>query len=93
MTNAELNKQLKVVRKSELKKLRKTLTKEDYKSLKPAVALLRKDRDYFTYEVEILIGVGSGCAISGFVFGVSTLVLLGCVAIGAAVRCLWTSEV
>jgi len=43
------------VRKSELKKLRKTLTKEEYKSLKPAIALLRKGRDYFPNEEKIII--------------------------------------
>jgi len=48
-------KQLIVVRKSELKKLRKTLTKEEYKSLKPAIALLRKGRDYFTDEEKIIV--------------------------------------
>ena len=48
-------KQLIVVRKSELKKLKKTLTKEEYKSLKPAISLLRKGLDYFTDEEKIIV--------------------------------------
>ena len=47
-------KQLIVVRKSELIKLRKSLTKEEYKLLKPAVSLLQKGRDYFTDEEKII---------------------------------------
>jgi len=43
-------KQLITVRKSELKRLKKILTAAEYKKLKPAVALLRKGRDYFTEE-------------------------------------------
>jgi transposase len=35
-------------RKAELKRLKKTLSNEQYKSLKSAIALLRKQKDYFT---------------------------------------------
>ena len=41
-------KQLIAVRKSELRRLKKLLSPADYKSLKSAIALLRKGRDYFT---------------------------------------------
>ena len=48
-------KQLVTLRKSELKKLKKRLTLEEYQSLKDGIALLRKGRDYFTdNEKEIL---------------------------------------
>ena len=36
------------LRKSELVRLRKTLTEAEYAKLKPAIALLRKQKDYFT---------------------------------------------
>jgi len=36
------------LRKSELVRLRKTLTEVEYAKLKPAIALLRKQNDYFT---------------------------------------------
>ena len=36
------------LRKSELKRLKKELTETDYKNLKPAIAVLRKQKDYFT---------------------------------------------
>lgn len=41
-------KKLITVRKSELKKLRKRLLEEDYKELKPAIAILKKGKDFFT---------------------------------------------
>lgn len=41
-------KQLISVRKSELKRLKKEMSETEYKSLKPAIAVLRKGRDYFT---------------------------------------------
>lgn len=41
-------KQLIAIRKSELKKLRKKLSAEEYKKLKPAIAILTKGKDYFT---------------------------------------------
>jgi len=37
-------------RKAELKRLKKSLTEVQYKSLKPAIALLRNQKDYFTDE-------------------------------------------
>jgi transposase len=43
-------KQLITVRKSELRRLKKLLSPADYKSLKSAISLLRKGRDYFTEE-------------------------------------------
>lgn len=36
------------LRKSELKRLKKQLSAEEYHQLKPAIALLKKQRDYFT---------------------------------------------
>ncbi len=36
------------LRKSELKRLKKELSETDYKNLKPAIAVLRKQKDYFT---------------------------------------------
>ena len=36
------------IRKSELKRLQKTLDDKDYTKLKPAIAILRKQKDYFT---------------------------------------------
>ena len=36
------------LRKSELKRLRKELSAEEYNKLKPAIALLKRQRDYFT---------------------------------------------
>jgi len=36
------------LRKSELKRLKKELTEIDYKNLKPVIAVLRKQKDYFT---------------------------------------------
>ena len=48
-------KQLITLRKSELKKLKKRLTAEEYKSLKDGIALLRKGRDYFTEEEKIVV--------------------------------------
>lgn len=41
-------KALATFRKAELKRLKKTLTTTEYKSLKSAIALLRKQKDYFT---------------------------------------------
>lgn len=38
------------IRKSELKRMKKLLTTEEYKALKPAIAVLTKGRDYFTDE-------------------------------------------
>jgi transposase len=38
------------LRKVELRCLRKTLTGDEYKTLKPAIALLRKQKDYFSEE-------------------------------------------
>lgn len=48
-------KQLITVRKSELKRLKKKLSPDEYKKLKPAVALLRKGRDYFTEEEKEIV--------------------------------------
>jgi transposase len=36
------------LRKSELKRLKKGMSESDYKNLKPAIAVLRKQKDYFT---------------------------------------------
>jgi len=41
-------KKLIIVRKSELKRLQKILTEEEYKALKSATSILRKGKDYFT---------------------------------------------
>ena len=43
-------KKLIIVRKSELKRLKKILAEREYKSLKPATAILRKGKDCFTEE-------------------------------------------
>ena len=43
------------LRKSELKRLKKELSDSDYKSLKPAIALLRKQKDYFTEEEKKIV--------------------------------------
>lgn len=48
-------KQLISVRKSELKKLKKNMTEPEYKALKPAIAILRKGRDYFTEEEKKIV--------------------------------------
>jgi transposase len=42
------SKSLITLRKSELKRLKKQLTKTEYAELKPAIALLKKHKDYFT---------------------------------------------
>jgi transposase len=36
------------LRKSELKRLKKSMSESDYKNLKPAISVLRKQKDYFT---------------------------------------------
>lgn len=46
---------LDLLRKSELKRLKKELSDSDYKSLKPAIALLRKQKDYFTEEEQKIV--------------------------------------
>jgi transposase len=43
------------LRKSELKRLKKELSDSDYKSLKPAIALLRKQKDYFIEEEKKIV--------------------------------------
>jgi transposase len=43
------------LRKAELKRLKKALTAEEYAALKPAIALLRKLKDYFTEEEKPII--------------------------------------
>ncbi len=43
------------LRKSELKRLRKQLSSEEYSKLKPAIALLTKKRDYFTNDENRII--------------------------------------
>jgi len=43
------------LRKSELKRLKKELTPEAYAALKPAIALLRKQKDYFTDEEKPIV--------------------------------------
>jgi transposase len=42
-------------RKSELKRLRKELTVEEYATLKPAISLLRKQKDHFTDEEKVVV--------------------------------------
>lgn len=42
-------------RKAELKRLKKKLTEAQYKSLKPAIALLRHQKDYFTADEKRLV--------------------------------------
>lgn len=41
-------KKLVTVRKAELKRLKKKLSKQEYKNLQPAITMLRKQKDYFT---------------------------------------------
>ena len=43
------------LRKSELKRLKTELSDSDYKSLKPAIALLRKQKDYFTEDEKKIV--------------------------------------
>lgn len=43
------------LRKAELKRLKKELTTEEYAALKPAIALLRKLKDYFTEEEKLIV--------------------------------------
>jgi transposase len=43
------------LRKSELKRLKKQLTAIEYAELKPAIALLKKHKDYFTDEEKLII--------------------------------------
>lgn len=43
------------LRKSELVRLRKALTDKDYAELKPAIAILRKQKDYFTDEEKPIV--------------------------------------
>lgn len=43
------------LRKSELVRLRKTLTDKEYSDLKPAIAILRKQKDYFTDEEKSIV--------------------------------------
>lgn len=48
-------KSLVALRKSELKRLRKDLTKKEYVRLKPEIAMLRKQKDYFTEDEKPVI--------------------------------------
>jgi transposase len=48
-------KQLITVRKSELAKLKKKLSTDEYKALKDSISLLRKGRDYFTEEEKLIV--------------------------------------
>lgn len=50
-------KKLIVLRKSELKKLKKRLSVEEYKSLKEGIALLKKGRDYFTEDEKKIVAL------------------------------------
>jgi len=43
------------LRKSEFGQLRKTLTEKEYSELKPAIAILRKQKDYFTDEEKAIV--------------------------------------
>jgi len=43
------------LRKSELSRLKKELSDEEYAKLKPAIALLRKQKDYFTEEEKVIV--------------------------------------
>jgi transposase len=43
------------LRKAELKRLKKALTIEEYAALKPAIALLRKQKDYFTEDEKPIV--------------------------------------
>lgn len=45
------------LRKSELKRLKRQLTETEYTELKPAIALLRKHKDYFTEEENPIVEV------------------------------------
>jgi len=48
-------KSLVALRKSELVRLRSNLTKKRYEKLKPAIALLRKHKDYFIKEEKVIL--------------------------------------
>ncbi len=48
-------KSLVALRKSELVRLRSSLTKKQYENLKPAIALLRKHKDYFSEEEKTIL--------------------------------------
>lgn len=48
-------KSLITLRKSELKRLKKKLTEEEYGELKPAIAILRKQKDYFSDSEKVVI--------------------------------------
>lgn len=43
------------LRKSELVRLRKALTDNEYAALKPAIAILRKQKDYFTDQEKLIV--------------------------------------
>lgn len=43
------------LRKSELARLRKTLAEKEYSELKQAIAILRKQKDYFTDEEKVIV--------------------------------------
>ena len=43
------------LRKAELARLRKTLTQKEYEKLKPAIAILRKHKDYFSDEEKLIV--------------------------------------
>ena len=43
------------LRKSELKRLKKELSKAEYAALKPAIAILRKQKDYFTESEKTIV--------------------------------------
>jgi transposase len=43
------------MRKSELKRLRRELTEKEYARLKPAIAMLRKQKDYFTDDEKVVV--------------------------------------
>ena len=43
------------LRKSELARLRKILTKKEYSGLKPAISILRKQKDYFSDEEKLIV--------------------------------------
>lgn len=43
------------LRKSELKRLKKTITEVQYKELKPAIALLMKHKDYFEEDEKLMV--------------------------------------
>ena len=50
-------KSLITLRKSELRRLRKKLSSEEYSKLKPAIALLKKQKDYFTDDESRIVSV------------------------------------